>query len=343
MSHELNIAQELAVAFQLPGSPTSVGLLKGGHINQTLLASHNHGGAFVHQKLNPFVFPDLPALSDNVARICDCLSEKMGAARALQVRRTPAGLPYHIDAHGDWWRCTNFIDGARVPNPNKLDEVFLSAQAFGEFVRALVGLEPAPKDTIARFHDLPRRLAALEESIHQNVVGRAASVQSEIAQADDLANDVLALLKEVGHDALPRRIVHNDAKLPNVLLTSAGPVVVDLDTTMLGPLLNDVGEFLRTAAHTSEEDDPDASSVRVEPERFAAIVDGFVLGAGDVVTSAERNSFKAAGPYMALENGVRFLSDHLNGDTYFSISRPNHNLDRARVQFAVAGQLLKLA
>ena len=342
MNEHFHTAVTLATAFGLPGQPLDVHLLKGGHINQTLLAYHDQG-AFVHQRLNGYVFPDLPALCDNVARICERLESLWGAHRTLRVRRTPNATPYFVDEHGQWWRSTDYIPDARMPDSNSLQEIEQSSRAFGEFAAALADLDPLPADTIARFHDLPRRLEALHAATAENAAGRRAQVRPELEQAEVLAADVLALLASVGLERLPQRVVHNDAKLANVLLNHAGAIIVDLDTTMVGPLLNDVGELLRTAAHTSEEDEPDASTVRVEPERYAAVVEGFAAGAGDLLTAAERESFKAAGPYLALENGVRFLADHLNGDKYFRISREGHNLDRARVQFEVTAQLLRLA
>ena len=342
MTEHLEIANTLARAFDLPGQPLEVTLLKGGHINVTLLAHHD-AGAFVHQRLNPYVFPDLPALSDNVARICERLEARWGAQRTLRVRRTGDRTPYFVDAHDHWWRTTDYIPDARVPDPGRLEEVALSARAFGEFASALADLDPAPADTIKRFHDLPRRLEALEAATRENAAGRRAHVQAELERARALADDVLALLAAVGLERLPQRVVHNDAKLANVLLNHAGAIVVDLDTVMVGPLLNDVGELLRTAAHTSEEDEPDASTVRVDAERYAAVIEGFAAGTGDLLTGAERDSFKAAGPYLALENGVRFLADHLQGDKYFRVSREGHNLDRARVQLEVTAQLLRFA
>ena len=138
--------------------------------------------------------------------------------------------------------------------------------------------------------------------------------------------------------------MHNDCKLNNLLFddrTGEALCVVDLDTVMPGTVLFDFGELARTGACPAAEDERDLDRVRVDPELFRALANGFTAGARGLLEQREIRALALAGPLMALENGVRFLTDHLEGDRYFRIARPGHNLDRARAQLRLAARMLE--
>ena len=170
---------------------------------------------------------------------------------------------------------------------------------------------------------------------------RAAEVAGEIAFVAERETDCSKIVDLMASGEIPERVTHNDTKLNNVMLddvTSEGICVIDLDTTMPGSVLYDFGDMVRTAAPTTVEDDPDVSKAGVRLDRFEALVRGY-LGTADFLNEAEKTHLAFAGKLLTLECGIRFLTDYLQGDVYFKIKHPTHNLDRTRNQFAYVAAL----
>lgn len=341
-------------AFAINGELEEVRPFGNGHIHATFVsvfrdASGRH--AFVHQRLNRAVFPDLDALMDNMVRVLDHLERKLresGAPDAdrRRLRLVPArdGRPWWRDGAGEMWRTTRLVPGTSSHDlPRSPRDVLQAARAYGAFQRHLLDL-PAPPlvETIPAFHDTPARLEALRRAVHRDAAGRAAGAAAEIAFAEkhaDLA-DALVRLERAG--AIRARTVHNDTKLNNVLLddrTGEGMCVVDLDTTMPGIALADFGDLARAATSAAPEDDPDPSRAVVVPELFVAAARGFLAALKDLITPVERDSLVLAARVITYECGVRFLADHLDGDRYFRVASPDHNLRRCRTQFALVSSL----
>jgi aminoglycoside phosphotransferase (APT) family kinase protein len=243
------------------------------------------------------------------------------------------------------WRAFVRIERARtldrVDSPARARD---AAFAFAEFVALLAGLDPgALHETLPGFHDFAARAAAFEREVAGDPHERAAASAPVI---EGLQRARERLEREVGAGdvaALPVRIVHNDCKLNNVLFdeaTGEALCVIDLDTVMPGHLLADFGDLVRTAACRAPEDTRDLARVRIEPELYEALAEGYLAAAGRLITPAERELLPVAGPLIALELALRFATDHLGGDLYFRAAHPGHNLDRARSQLRLAEQLL---
>jgi Ser/Thr protein kinase RdoA (MazF antagonist) len=239
---------------------------------------------------------------------------------------------WHEDADGNYWRVYRFIENSctydAVESP---EQAFQAAKAFGRFQKLLVDL-PAPRlhDTIKDFHHTPKRFIALEQAIASDVAGRAILVKPEIefAFAHQSMTSVLLDLN------LPERITHNDTKFNNVMLddvTGEGICVIDLDTVMPGLALHDFGDMVRTTSPTTE-DEQDLSKVTMQFAMFEALVRGYLTSA-DFLTKAERQHLVFSGKLITFEQGIRFLTDYLQGDAYYKVSRDNHNLHRCRTQF----------
>jgi Ser/Thr protein kinase RdoA (MazF antagonist) len=265
--------------------------------------------------------------------------------RCLRAILARSGGPLHAAPDGALWRAFAFIEGARSAEvPESPAQAEAAARAFGAFVAQLVDLDPATLgEPIPRFHDFPHRLAALEAAVADDAHGRLAPAGETVERARRLAADVQRALAEAGASALPRRVVHNDCKLNNVLFdarTGEALCVIDLDTVMPGHLLADFGDLVRTAACYAPEDTRDVAGIRVEPDLYQALADGYLAGAASLVTAAECELLPVAGPLIALELALRFATDHLGGDLYFRAAHPGHNLDRARSQLRLAEQLL---
>ncbi len=296
----------------------------------------------VHQRLNATVFGDLDVLMDNFVRVTDHLGARAADPRRA-VRLWPAadGRPLARDAGGAPWRTLAFIDGAR--SSHRFDgpaQAAAAATAAARLVADLADLAPPPAEVIPGFHDVPRRLEALDrarsEDTHGRAAGCAADTHAVLAHAG-IAEEVAAARRD---GRLPQRTVHNDTKADNLLFddaTGEALCLVDLDTVGPGTVLFDVGDLVRSGAIRGRED-ADAGAISVDHAIAAAVLDGYA-GAG-FLTAGEGDLLALAGPLMALEAAARFLTDHLQGDAYFRVDGPGHNLRRARNQLRVLELLL---
>jgi hypothetical protein len=320
-----------------------------GHINDTFRIAASQGGhrvLFTLQHVNTRIFKDGPGLMSNVVRISRHAVARLRAEgaidasrRALQVIPAVDGKPYHVDSAGMLWRMYIFIDGVRTYDKvEQTRHAYEAARAFGLFQRLLADLPGARlNETIVNFHHTRSRFDAFQQAIRQDAAGRAASVQREIDFA--LAREPMCgtLLGLMASGEIPERVTHNDTKINNVLMddnTDEGMCVIDLDTCMPGCALYDFGDMVRSGTNSTDEDDPDASHVHCKRDVFEALARGY-LSAGDFLTPAERAHLVLGGKLMTFECGIRFLTDYLQGDTYFKVHREGHNLDRCRTQFAL--------
>lgn len=327
-----------------------------GHIHDTYIVTCrgdvNGAGAterIVLQRLNESVFRDLDALATNRDRITAHLRARAAAQATppivAELVRSRTGASMHTDDSGAHWRATAFVEHTRVlTNDATLDDVRAAAAGFARLTRDLDDLPP-PRlvETIPQFHDLPRRREQLAAAIAADRMDRARAASDLIDAARNLGDRLERELTVNHTDELPSRIVHNDAKLDNVLVDSkTGSVacIVDLDTVMAGTALNDFGELARTAATPSPEDEPDPAKIAIDLERFRALAEGYVRGAGPFLSEPERECLVLAGPLLTLENAVRFLTDHLDGDVYFRVHHRDHNAQRARAQLRLAELML---
>ncbi len=337
-------------AFAIDGELEEVRPFGNGHIHATFLSTFRSASghqSFVHQRLNRIVFPDLESLMANLARILDHVGGKLRACgaddadrRRLSLVPTRDGRPWWRDSGGEMWRTTRLVPGASSHDlPRSPRDVYQAARAYGAFQRHLLDL-PAPPlvETIPAFHDTPARLDALRRAVSRDAAGRASGAAAEIAFAGrhaDLAGTLVDLERS---GEIRARTIHNDTKLNNVLLddaTGEALCVVDLDTTMPGIALADFGDLARSATSAAAEDDPDPTRAVVVPELFVAAARGFLAALGDLLTGAEREGLVLAARVLTYECGLRFLTDHLDGDRYFRVARPGHNLQRCRTQFAL--------
>jgi len=327
-----------------------------GHINDTFVAAFSQAGArvrYIIQRINQQIFKNPETLMDNVLRVTREAASQLVAAgvpdpsrRTLNVILTHDGRPFHRDAEGNYWRCYPFIEGARsydiIQNSH---QAFEAARAFGEFQRLVSGLKaPRLNETIPGFHHTRSRFNRLREVVEADSHGRLARVRKEwefIKSREDLV-DVLLDLQSRGQ--IPERITHNDTKLNNVLIddaTESAICVIDLDTVMPGLVLYDFGDMVRTATSPAAEDETDLSKVTMQMPMFEALVLGYHASAGDFLSDAEFDRLAFSGKLITLEIGIRFLTDYLEGDPYFKIKRPDHNIDRCRTQLALVASIEK--
>ncbi|MFP5236066.1 MAG: phosphotransferase enzyme family protein [Acidobacteriota bacterium] len=327
--------------FQTGGAFTGAQPFSGGHIHDSYCVVVDACGErkrFLLQRLNTHVFPDADALMENVARVtahvAACVAGQPDAARrALQL--VPAGQGFlHRDGEGGCWRMFRWIEGTHAPDrAETAAQALRMAQAFGRFQQQLSTL-PGPRlhEPIPGFHETPRRFAALEQAIAADAAARVAESRREI----EFALTRKPMAAQIVNAGLPERVAHYDPKPSNVLVddaTGEALCVIDLDTVMRGLAVYDFGDMVRAASSPTAEDERDLARVEMHMELFEALARGYLSTAGGFLTRAEKDHLVLAGKLITFENGLRFLADYLNGDTYYKTERAGQNLDRCRTHF----------
>lgn len=328
--------------FQLDGIPVSCVQSGNGHINETYLLVTNRPHAYILQKINHHVFPDIPRLMKNLIAVTDHLRRQdPDRNHVLTLVPTVDGAPYLQTPSREYWRLYEYIyDSISQDIPETPDDFRQSGMAFGQFQNQLSDF---PADTLAEtiphFHDTPHRYGQFHQALRENRAGRRDAVRAEtdwFLSREEQASRLMALYRQ---GALSLRVTHNDTKMNNVLLhyrTRTPLCIIDLDTVMPGLVANDFGDSIRFGANTAAEDETDLDRVSLSLPMYRAYAQGFLKACGKALTRCERESLPLGAHMMTLECGLRFLTDYLNGDIYFHIRRPSHNLDRARTQIRLA-------
>ena len=346
--------KKIISGFEFAGELESCEEIKTGHINRTFRLSFRQAdGAvrdYVLQNINTFAFKKPDELMENVQLVTEHLRAAMIARgedpenRVLRVIPVRGGGIMLLDDEGGAWRAYDFISHAetidQVSTPEEFTEI---GRAFGEFQNALADF-PIEKlhDTIPDFHDTKKRIAALEAAVARDAMGRAAGVQPEIEFARARKEQMGRIVDMIETGEIPLRVTHNDTKVNNVMLdidTGKALCVIDLDTVMAGSALYDFGDAVRVGASTGAEDETDLSKVALDIDLFRGFAEGFISRTAHGLTEAELTNLPLGALVMTYENGIRFLTDYLEGDVYFRIAYPEHNLARARAQFKLVGDM----
>ena len=337
--------EKAVYAFRLRGKPVKCTPFGHGHINSTFKIDTDEGAEYVLQRINTYVFKDPVGLMNNAGAITDYIRERVDDPRlALHFLTTNDGEFYFEDEKGEFWRMYDFVGGFCLDAPECEDDFYQSALAFGRFQQMLSEF-PAETltETIPEFHNTPDRYRQLKESVAADTMGRLAGVRGEV--------DFLMAREEKGgliHNQrvagiLPLRVTHNDTKLNNVLLdkkTRKSLCVLDLDTVMPGLSAFDFGDSIRFGAATAAEDEQDLSKMEMDLHLFEIYTRGF-LEAATNLTEAEVKALPMGAYTMTLEVATRFLKDYLDGDLYFKVKYPEHNLVRARTQIKLVADMEK--
>ena len=329
--------KEAIFRFPTEGRPISCKQIKSGHINETYLITTDTGAKYILQWINRYVFPNVDALMNNMSAISRFLRGRGGDMAMIRYMDTLDGRSYYDAGQGGCWRSYRFVDNSICLQRPECPEDFLEcARAFGHFQYALrdfpvQGLE----ETIERFHHTPDRFRRFRQAMEENRAGRFQSVMPEVTFALEREERACRLQKMREQGLLPVRPTHNDTKINNVLLdkdSRKAICVIDLDTVMPGLSVHDFGDAIRFGASTGAEDERDLSKVSLDLALFRVFTRGFTQSCPSL-THAELEMLPLGAYTMTLECGLRFLTDYLDGDRYFSIDRPGHNLDRCRTQF----------
>lgn len=342
--------KEIVAAFQVPEKIMTVEGYGSGHINDTYLVTADNGKKYILQAMNQTIFQNVEGLMENILGVTEYLKKQIldrggdPERETLNVIPDKQGRPYFRAEDGKAYRMYRFIEGAssydQVESPK---DFYNSAVAFGNFQALLAGY-PADSlhETIPDFHNTVKRFEALKAAVEADVMGRAKDVEKEIAFAYDREQKAQVLTDLQKSGRLPLRVTHNDTKLNNIMIddaTGKGICVIDLDTVMPGLAVNDFGDSIRFGANTGAEDETDLSKVSLDMELFEIYVKGYAEGCRGQLIEEEMRQLPMGAWTMTYECGIRFLTDYLQGDTYFKIHRPGHNLDRCRSQFALVADM----
>lgn len=322
-----------------------------GHINDTyIIVIEQPDGStrrYILQRINHNVFKSPEDVMRNIRLVTQHLRSKVVQSggdperEIINLIPTTEGAYLYKHTRGDFWRAYLFVEGAQTYEAVEEPTHFRSAgEAFGRFQSRLSDF-PADTltETIPKFHDTPSRFADLMKAVELDAANRANEVRKDILFAEERAADASIVVNLLKDEEIPLRVIHNDTKLNNVLIddaTGKGICVLDLDTVMPGSTLYDFGDAIRFGASSAAEDERDLSKVAIDLELYRQFTRGYLSCARDFLTPRELELLPFSAKLITFELGMRFLTDHLNGDSYFRIHRPGHNLDRARAQFRLA-------
>lgn len=323
-----------------------------GHINQTFLLITKSEEKFVKyilQRINSTLFTNVNRLMQNIYLVTEFAREQIKLAggnpdrEALTVVKTKSGENYYFDGE-NYFRVYIFIEDATAYQVvEKPEHFYESAVAFGNFANLLAKFDASKLyESIPNFHNTVNRFSALKKAIQEDIAGRKNQVLPEIEFA--LAREQLTskIVDKLASGEIPLKVTHNDTKLNNVMIdnkTGKAVAVIDLDTIMPGTICYDFGDSIRFGCNPASEDEQDLSKVVFSLELFEQYVKGYMSALRKSMTKSEAQNLALGAIMMTYECGIRFLTDHLNGDTYFRIKRENHNLDRARTQFKLVSDM----
>ena len=333
---------DILAHFELPEKVVDAEPFGNGHINDTLRVTNEKGEVkYVLQRINHLIFTNVDMLQNNVQRVTSHIRKKLEARGEADIDRKvltffPAkdGKPYYFDGE-NYWRVSLFI-----PRSVSYEEVtpelsYEAGRAFGDFQAMLADIPVQLGETIKDFHNMEFRLWQLREAVKEDKVGRVKEVQYYIDEIEKRADEMCKAERLGREGKLPKRICHCDTKVNNMMFDENDNVlcVIDLDTVMPNFIFSDYGDFLRTGANTAEEDEPDLSKVSFNMEIFKAFTKGYLKSASSFLTPLEIENLPYAAALFPYMQCVRFLADYINGDTYYKIKYPEHNLVRTKNQF----------
>ncbi|MDR0396092.1 MAG: aminoglycoside phosphotransferase family protein [Oscillospiraceae bacterium] len=317
--------------------------LRAGNINTTYLAILDGGEKLTLQKINRHVFKQPEMIMSNIRRVTAHLRGKLPpdapdpSRRVLSFMEKADGSMIEWDASGEPWRCYRFVEGATAYNAAvKPEHLCETGRAFGAFQRDLADFPiETLSETITGFHDTPKRYSAFIQAVEADRVGRRAAASRQIEAVRDRSSLASRIVDQLSGGALPLRVTHNDTKINNVLIddsTEEAICVIDLDTVMPGSSLYDFGDMIRFGASSAAEDEPDVSKIDLDMGKYEQFAKGFIDKTRGFLSDSELIAQPLGCLVITYELAMRFLTDYLDGDRYFRVWDPEHNLIRARAQ-----------
>lgn len=338
-SEKLN---EIVFQFVDRNDQTEVKPLGAGHINDSFKVKSGNK-EYVLQRINHSIFKNVPELQNNILRVTTHIRHKLEEKNVTDIDRKvltliPAhdGKLYYQDEEGNYWRMMDFISDSKSYDTINPELAYRAGLAFGDFQKMLADLPGGPLfETIPNFHNMEFRLEGFRSSVRSNMAGRLLEVNDLVKEIEARAEEMTKPERMHREGLLPKRTNHCDTKVNNIMFDANDEVlcVVDLDTVMPGYVLSDFGDFMRTGANTGEEDDTNLDNVSIDLDIFEGYTKGYLENAIPFLSDVEIDNLAFGAKLLTYMQTVRFLTDYIDGDTYYKIKHGKHNLERTLAQF----------
>ncbi|MEG1414824.1 MAG: aminoglycoside phosphotransferase family protein [Mucinivorans sp.] len=339
MTQNLNA---IASAFVLDGSVTSVKPLGEGFINDTFIVETSNNVRYILQRKNKKIFTNIPSMMDNILRVTNHLKNKIIASggdplrEAMTIIPTTNGELYFKDSTNEYWAVCLFIEDTIAYQSATTPELASQGgRGIGKFQAMLSDFKEPLVNILPGFHDMRFRFTQFDQAVAADAAGRVRNLTEEISWINARRDKIMEVWEKVENGTIPTRVTHNDTKINNILFDQQGEVlcVIDLDTVLSSTILNDYGDAMRSYTNTGAEDDADLSKVSMDINIFRGFTEGYLSQASKFLSPEELKYLAFSAIYITYEQVLRFLLDYINGDTYYKIKSPDHNLIRTRAQY----------
>ena len=340
MNSQLN---GIALNFQIEGQVEKVAPLGEGFINDTfIIKTQGDSPNYILQRKNKNIFSPIPAMMDNIQKVCLHIKKKVEKAGGNPLREAMTIIPakdgklYFLDEEDEYWAACLFIEDTIAYDAAETPELAYSGgKGIGKFQSLVADLEEPLTNILPGFHDIRFRFKQWDEVLAKDPVGRKAEVAEEISWIEDRRDEMLKFWEMVEEGIIPTRISHNDTKINNILFDKKGDVlcVIDLDTVLSSTVLNDFGDAMRFYTNTGLEDDENLDNVSMDMNIFKAFAKGYLEETNSFLTDKEKEYLAFSARYITYEQVLRFLMDYIDGDNYYKVKSADHNLIRTRAQY----------
>lgn len=339
------ITDDLLKLFGLNGAEINAQEIGSGHINRTFLVSTDLSEHYILQQINTLIFKNPQQVADNIREVAEYLKFHFpGYIFPSPIQTETGDEMAHVN--GTYWRLFPYI-----PNSVALEtlfdprQAFEAAKQFGKLTRLLNDF-PLQKirETIPGFHNLNLRFLQFTEALKTAESSRCDTAAEEINHARHHSFILDYYNSFVKNETFRDRVMHHDTKISNVLLNKTsfeGICVIDLDTLMPGKFISDLGDMIRTYVCAFSENEQDLSKITIRMPYFKALINGYLSEMADLLTPVEKELILFSGKYIVYMQALRFLTDFLNGNTYYPVAYPEQNLDRAKNQFKLLFEIYK--
>jgi Ser/Thr protein kinase RdoA (MazF antagonist) len=334
---------KIASQFRIVGKIKEVVPLGEGFINDTfIISTEGKSPNYILQRKNKKVFSPIPAMMENIRKVCDHIKAKVLKAGGDPMREAMTIIPandgklYFLDEEEEYWAACLFIEDTIAYEAAETPELaYAGGKGIGKFQSLVSDLKEPLTDILPGFHNIRIRYEQWDAVLKKDPVGRKEKVQEEINWIENRREEMMDYWKLVEKGTIPTRVSHNDTKINNILFDKNGEVlcVIDLDTVLNSTVLNDFGDAIRFYTNTGKEDDTNLDHVSMDMEIFTAFAKGYLEEAGSFLTEKEIEYLPFSAKYITYEQVLRFLMDYIDGDNYYKTKSEDHNLVRTRAQY----------
>lgn len=340
MEQKLNkIAEKFAIDNQI----TRVKPLGEGFINDTfIIETTSDKEKYILQRKNKKIFTNIPAMMDNILRVTNHLKNKILAAGGDPMREAMTIIPakdgklYYKDEDQEFWAVCLFIDDTIAYQAATTPELaYQGGKGIGKFQAMLADFTEPLADILPGFHNMRFRFQQWDAILAKDPVGRKAACAEQIQWIESRRDEMMAMWEKYEQGIIPTRVTHNDTKINNILFDKQGNVlcVIDLDTVLSSTCLNDYGDAMRSYTNTGAEDDPNLDNVSMSLDIFRGYTEGYLSETKSFLNQAEIDNLAFSAKYITFEQVLRFLMDYIDGDNYYKIKSPEHNMIRTKAQY----------